>query len=98
MPLRPLVILSACQSVASVGGGEGLGGLARPFLAGGARAVVGTLWKIDDRYAAELFPAFHQAYRNSGDATEALKAARETQKGWQELPWVWGSVELLKIQ
>ncbi|MEM7357073.1 MAG: CHAT domain-containing protein, partial [Acidobacteriota bacterium] len=45
LPLRPLVVLSACESVATAKGGEGLGGLARPFLARGARAVVGTLWR-----------------------------------------------------
>jgi CHAT domain-containing protein len=93
LPQRPLVVLSACQSVAA--GGEGLGGLARPFLAGGAQAVVGTLWEIDDAEATDLFPAFHRAYRDSGDAAEALSRARENLKRWQEMPWVWGAVEVM---
>jgi CHAT domain-containing protein len=86
-------VLSACQSVASAGGGEGLGGLARPFLANGARAVVGTLWKIGDEDAASLFPAFHQAYRESGDVAQALRQMRQALEDWQEKPWVWGAVE-----
>jgi CHAT domain-containing protein len=94
LPQRPLVVLSACQSVAA-GGGEGFGGLARPFLASGARAVVGTLWKIHDEDAADLFPAFHRAYRDSGDAAEALSLSRESLKSWQEKPWVWGAVEAI---
>jgi CHAT domain-containing protein len=91
---RPLVVLSACQSVAA-GRGDGLGGLARPFLASGARAVVGTLWKIHDEDAADLFPAFHRAYRDTGNAAEALSLSREGLRSWQERPWVWGAVEVV---
>jgi tetratricopeptide (TPR) repeat protein len=95
---RPLVVLSACQSVAVAGGGEGLGGLARPFLAKGARAVVGTLWKIDDREAARVFPAFHRAFHDSGDAAGALRATREALKDWAEKPWVWGAIEMVSAE
>lgn len=95
LPQHPLVVLSACQSAASAGGGEGLGGLARPFLASGARAVVGTLWKIDDGDAARLFPAFHRAYRESRNPAEALRAARESLEAWAENPWAWGGVAVV---
>src|SRR5205807_413370 len=61
LPAQPLVVLSSCQSAAG-GSGEGLAGLVRPFLASGARAVVGTLWTIDDADAAVLFPALHRAF------------------------------------
>jgi hypothetical protein len=96
LPQRPLVVLSACQSVAA--GGEGLGGLARPFLASGARAVVGTLWEIDDAQAAELFIAFHRAYRQSNDAAAALSEARESLERWEERPWIWGAVETINTE
>lgn len=95
LPLRPLVVLSACQSVASAGGGEGLGGLARPFLASGARAIVGTLWKLEDEDAAFLLPEFHREYRESRDAPMALRKARERLESWAERPWMWGGVEVL---
>lgn len=93
LPRRPLIVLSACQSVAAAGGGEGLGGLARPFLASGARAVVGTLWKIRDEEAARFFPELHQAFLETGDVPEALKMARENLQDWPEKPWIWGAVE-----
>ncbi len=93
LPRRPLIVLPACQSAAA--GGEGLGGLARPFLASGARAVVGTLWQISDTDAAILFPAFHRAYRGSGNAAEALAQARESLDQWEEQPWVWGGIEVV---
>jgi CHAT domain-containing protein len=95
LPERPVVVLSSCESVAMAGGGEGLGGLARPFLASGAWAVVGTLWKIDDEDAAALFPAFHRAYRHSGDPAQALREARRRLDGWNERPWAWGGVEVM---
>lgn len=95
LPEHPLVVLSSCQSVAAAGGGEGLGGLARPFLASGAQAVLGTLWKIDDEYAAFLFSSFHHAYRRSGDPIEALREARDSLARWKEEPWLWGGVEIL---
>jgi CHAT domain-containing protein len=96
LPQRPLVVLSACQSVAT--GGEGLGGLAGPFLASGARAVVGTLWEIDDAEAANLFIAFHLAYRQSNDAAAALSEAREDLERWEERPWIWGAVETINTE
>jgi CHAT domain-containing protein/tetratricopeptide (TPR) repeat protein len=92
LPLRPVVVLSACQSVATARGGEGLGGLARPFLARGTRAVVGTLWKLPDSDAAILFPSFHQAYRVSGEPAVALRQARQALARWREVPWVWGGI------
>lgn len=94
LPRHPLIVLSACESVAGAGG-EGLGGLARPFLARGARTVVGTLWDIDDADAADLFVVFHQAYRESHDPAEALSKAREDLENWDERPWIWGGVEVM---
>ncbi len=93
LPQTELVVLSACESVAGSGSGEGLGGLARPFLAKGARAVVGTLWQIEDDAAATLFPAFHRAYRASGDPAWSLQQARAALAGWREQPWQWAGVE-----
>lgn len=94
LPRRPLVVLSACRSVTGAGG-EGLGGLSRPFLASGARAVVGTLWRINDRDAARFFPAFHESWRRQGNAAAALQEAREEIAGWRERPWEWGGVEVM---
>ena len=96
LPGGPLVVLSSCESVATAEGGEGLGGLARPFLASGARAVVGTLWPIDDPDAVAYFPAFHRAYRQTGDPAEALRRARDGLDRWRERPWVWGGVEVVE--
>jgi tetratricopeptide (TPR) repeat protein len=91
---HPIVVLAACQSVAVTKGGEGLGGLARPFLASGARAVLGNLWKLDDTEAARLFLDFYRFFRSSGDPSRALREALGEDR-WFERPWLWGGIELI---
>lgn len=72
-----LVILSACRSSAgAISQSEGSLSLARPFLAGGAAAVVASLWPVEDRSAARLFAAFHRSYRLRPDAAAALREAQ----------------------
>ena len=39
--------------------GEGLVGLTRGFMYAGARSVLATLWKVDDRATAELVERFY---------------------------------------
>lgn len=92
LPATELVVVSACESAATAPGAEGLGGLARPFLARGARAFVGSLWRLDDRVGAASFRTFHREYRRTRDAAQALRAAREELEGWFERPWAWAGL------
>jgi CHAT domain-containing protein len=72
-----LVVLAGCRTSGhAVSGGEGLVGLAWPFLAGGAEAVVATLWQVDDRATSRLLPRFHAAYARTGRAAAALRQAQ----------------------
>ncbi len=94
LPRTRLVVLSACETAATATG-EGLGGLARPFLAPGARAVVGTLWNLGDKTALEFFPMFHGVFARREDAAAALREARAELGEWQRKPWKWaGAVAL----
>lgn len=98
LPRHPVVVLAACQSAAAVNGEEGLGGLARPFLANGARAVVGSLWEVNDETSRTLFQEFHHAYRRRGDVEESLREAREHLERWEERPWAWGAIEVINVE
>jgi CHAT domain-containing protein len=56
-----LVVLSACESgLGKQAGGEGFLGFAQPLLAKGARSLVLSLWKVDDRATALLMARFYE--------------------------------------
>ncbi|MBN1559744.1 CHAT domain-containing protein [candidate division KSB1 bacterium] len=62
-----LVTLSACETGrGKLIAGEGVMGLPRQFLAAGARSVIMSNWKVDDKFAAEFMPRFYQNYIEKG--------------------------------
>ena len=72
-----LVVLSACAT--GDGGavrGEGVLGLTYAFLANGSRSVVASLWPIQDASTARFMKEFYDAYRKTGRAADALRAAQ----------------------
>ncbi|MCC7013285.1 MAG: CHAT domain-containing protein [Planctomycetes bacterium] len=74
----PLVVLAACWS----GGGafvdaEGLFGLSRAFLAGGARNLIATQWPIEDSSAAAFGAEFHRALERGLGPARAAALARQ---------------------
>jgi tetratricopeptide (TPR) repeat protein len=71
-----LVSLSACRTLGSVSyGGEGAFGLARAFLAAGARTVVTTRWEVGDRAAARMMELFYDGLRQGLARDQALARA-----------------------
>jgi CHAT domain-containing protein/tetratricopeptide (TPR) repeat protein len=72
-----LVTLSTCQSaIGSPAGGEGLLTLARAFQYAGARSVVASLWRVEDRATAQLMTAFYRNLRSGSTIAESLRAAQ----------------------
>lgn len=74
-----LVVLSACESyIGNDLRGEGLLGLARGFLYAGARQVMGSLWKVDDRATAVFMQRFYTALlRDNLSAAAALSRTQD---------------------
>lgn len=97
LPLHPVVVLAACESVAAAQGGEGLGGLARPFLASGAREVVGNLWEVEDAEGLPLSLSFHHFLGQGFESAAILQMVREKIPNWESIPWVWAKTEVLGI-
>lgn len=69
-----LVVLSACATaLGKASGGEGLVGLTRAFEYAGARSVLSTLWRIDDRSTARWMERFYAHLRAGLPKDEALR-------------------------
>jgi CHAT domain-containing protein/tetratricopeptide (TPR) repeat protein len=56
--------------------GEGVLGLTYGFLANGSQTVIASLWPIEDALTARFMEEFYSAYRSSGNAADALRAAQ----------------------
>ena len=73
-----LVTLSACETGrGKIISGEGVMGLPRLFLGAGAKSVLMTQWKVDDKFASELMPMFYNYYLEEGfSKADALAEAK----------------------
>lgn len=72
-----LVVLSGCSSGwGRIVSGEGVLGLTGAFLSAGSRAVVASLWDVDDAVAAAFMAQYYDALADGLAADDALAAAR----------------------
>ena len=72
-----LVILSACDTgLGTLKRAEGIIGLTRAFLHGGASSVVVSLWQVEDQSTALLMQKFHEHLKNGEDKDKALQQAK----------------------
>ena len=69
-----LVVLSCCHSGRGrILKGEGVVGIARAFLAAGARSVLVTLWAIDDEATMVFMKSFYQHLKEGKTASAAVQ-------------------------
>jgi CHAT domain-containing protein len=74
---HPVVVLSGCDTATGrVFRGEGPMSLARPFLAAGSAAVIGTLWTLDDALGPDVTVAIHRELQRGAGASEAVASAQ----------------------
>ncbi len=97
-----LAVLSACETaLGSSRAGNGLMSLRRAFDVAGARSVVSSLWKVDDRDSATLMRDFYTHLWELGQGKEeALRNAqlkmlqRNRESGGDPRPSSWGAFVL----
>jgi CHAT domain-containing protein len=77
-PKTRLLVLSACESgLGAYFNGEGVFGIAHPFLARGVPTLVASLWNVDDRATRELMCEFYRVRRReNAPPARALRAAQ----------------------
>jgi CHAT domain-containing protein len=85
-----LLVLSACESNGkSISPLEGMTGLARAGLAGGAKAVVSTLWSVEDQSARDFMLEFYERWGRGG--VGRIRAFNEAKREALRLGWSMGS-------
>jgi len=93
-----LVVLSACDTAAgSLQGEEGIANLSLAFQLAGAKAVVSTLWSIDDTSTLYLMKRFYAHLADRRTAAYALTAAKRDMLntyGAHAVPYYWASFRL----
>ena len=73
-----LVVLSCCHSASGQIRAEGIVGIARVFLASGARAVLATLWAVDDKATMWFMNCFYDNLVRGESASESLHQAMKS--------------------
>lgn len=94
-----LVVLSACETgLGHLQNGEGVYGLQRAFLVAGAKNVVFSLFKVDDKATTELMTAFYKAWLGGKSKRQAFAEAQLTiRKLYPDKPAYWSSFTMLGL-
>src|SRR5262249_7673839 len=94
-----LVTLSACDTGAvRMESGEEWMGLARGFLAAGARRLLVSLWPADDRATAELMGRFYRLLQQNISPAAALRQVQRTIRDDWPHPYYWAAFCLVGPQ
>lgn len=72
-----MVTLSACQTgIGKLQKGQGMLSLSKGFYYAGAKSLVNTLWKINDKSSVKLMKYFYEGLSNGQGKSEALRKAK----------------------
>jgi CHAT domain-containing protein len=90
------VTLSACESGRSDGQrGEEILGLTRAFLGAGTRALVVSLWLVEDEASADLMACFYEKLAQGAGYASALRTAQLALKEKRPHPYYWAPFVLI---
>jgi CHAT domain-containing protein len=91
-----VVVLSACGTARGTRvRGEGVRGIAAPFLAAGARAVLATRWEVGDSSSMAMMQAFYDALTAGASVGDALRTAQRAAIAAGASPRVWAAYTVI---
>ncbi|MBN1560357.1 tetratricopeptide repeat protein [candidate division KSB1 bacterium] len=93
-----LVVLSSCESgIGKMVKGEGMMALTRGFLYAGAKNIVSSLWKVDDKDTKDLMIEFYRHVISGKEYSEALRETKLAMLKNEEtaFPSIWSSFVLV---
>lgn len=92
-----LVVLSACETgLGEIKAGEGVYGLQRAFLVAGAKALIMSLWKVNDETTQQLMNIFYSNWTRTGDMQKSFKEAQLNLMNKYKNPYYWGAFVLME--
>ena len=92
-----MVTLSACQTgIGKLQKGQGMLSLSKGFYYAGAKSLVNTLWKINDKSTVKLMKYFYEGLSEGKSKTEALRDAKlsylkTTEDNLLQHPYYWAA-------
>ncbi|QMS89780.1 tetratricopeptide repeat protein [Nostoc edaphicum CCNP1411] len=90
-----LITLSACQTAVDTNNGEGIAGVAYIFERAGAKAVMASLWAVEDEATQELMVDFYQNLKLGMTKGEALQKAKLKLIADHRHPFYWSPFVLI---
>jgi CHAT domain/Ternary complex associated domain 7 len=87
-PIRPLVVLNACQAGRAGIQLTSIGGFAEAFIHAGAGAFVSSLWSVGDEPAATFTTEFYTRLKAGKTIADAVVSAREKARAANDATWL----------
>jgi CHAT domain-containing protein len=91
-----LVVLSACETgKGELKNGEGVYGLRKSFSDAGAKNIIMSLWKVDDKVTQEFMTSFYTNWSTGITIREAFNKTQQSIKALYPQPYYWGAFILV---
>ncbi|MEH1800051.1 MAG: CHAT domain-containing tetratricopeptide repeat protein [Nostoc sp.] len=90
-----LITLSACQTAVDTNNGEGIAGVAYIFERAGAKAVMASLWAVEDEATQELMVDFYHNLKDGMTKGKALQQAKLKLIADHRHPFYWSPFVLI---
>jgi CHAT domain-containing protein len=95
LPVEQITLSGCSTGLNAVAAGDELIGLVRGLLYAGARALLLTLWDVNDKSTAEFMAAFYKRFFKFSDRTLALQGAMQELRQRYSHPYFWAPFVLV---